>query len=63
MPSTSSSPSARPEKCSGKPARSPNTRGEIEAALAEAIERQTTSSQGIVMPSSSWVISAVNPAQ
>ena len=38
-------------------------RGEIEAALAEAIEEQKTSSQGIVMPSSSWVISAVNPAQ
>ncbi|HSM19155.1 MAG TPA: methyltransferase domain-containing protein [Hyphomicrobiales bacterium] len=38
-------------------------RGEIEAALAEAIEKQKTSSQGIVMPSSSWVISAVNPAQ
>jgi ubiquinone/menaquinone biosynthesis C-methylase UbiE len=36
-------------------------RGEIEAALAEAIARQTTSSEGIVMPSSSWVISAVNP--
>ena len=38
-------------------------REEIEAALAEAIKRQTTSSEGIVMPSSSWVISAVNPAQ
>ncbi|MFW6076956.1 MAG: class I SAM-dependent methyltransferase [Hyphomicrobiales bacterium] len=36
-------------------------REEIEAALAEAIARQTTSSEGIVMPSSSWVISAVNP--
>jgi ubiquinone/menaquinone biosynthesis C-methylase UbiE len=38
-------------------------RPEIEAALAEAIDRQKTSADGIVMPSSSWVISAVNPAQ
>jgi ubiquinone/menaquinone biosynthesis C-methylase UbiE len=38
-------------------------RGEIEAALAEAIERQKTTGQGIVMESSSWVISAVNPEQ
>lgn len=37
-------------------------RGEIEAALAEAIDRQKTSAEGIVMESSSWVISAVNPA-
>lgn len=37
-------------------------RGEIEAALAEAINRQKTSAEGIVMESSSWVISAVNPA-
>jgi ubiquinone/menaquinone biosynthesis C-methylase UbiE len=36
-------------------------RPEIEAALAEAIDRQKTSTDGIVMPSSSWVISAVNP--
>jgi ubiquinone/menaquinone biosynthesis C-methylase UbiE len=36
-------------------------RGEIEAALAEAIDRQKTSAEGIVMDSSSWVISAVNP--
>ena len=36
-------------------------RGEIEAALAEAIDRQKTSAEGIVMESSSWVISAVNP--
>ena len=36
-------------------------RGEIEAALAEAIDRQKTSADGIVMESSSWVISAVNP--
>jgi ubiquinone/menaquinone biosynthesis C-methylase UbiE len=34
----------------------------IEAALAEAIEKQTISSDGIVMPSSSWVIGANNPA-
>ncbi|MCL6285746.1 methyltransferase domain-containing protein [Ruegeria sp. 2012CJ41-6] len=36
-------------------------RPEIDAALAQAIEAQTTSSEGIVMPSSSWVISARNP--
>jgi ubiquinone/menaquinone biosynthesis C-methylase UbiE len=36
-------------------------RPEIEAALAEAIDLQKTSADGIVMPSSSWVISAVNP--
>ncbi len=33
----------------------------IEAAMAEAINRQRTSADGIVMDSSSWVISAVNP--
>ncbi|MEM7445048.1 MAG: class I SAM-dependent methyltransferase [Pseudomonadota bacterium] len=33
----------------------------IEAALADAIERQRNSSDGIVMDSSSWVISATNP--
>ncbi len=37
-------------------------RPEIEAALAEAIEAQKSSAEGIVMDSSSWVISAVNPA-
>ncbi|RDD63904.1 class I SAM-dependent methyltransferase [Ferruginivarius sediminum] len=37
-------------------------RGEIEGALAEAIRRQTTQTDGIVMDSSSWVISARNPA-
>lgn len=36
-------------------------RGEIEAALADAIRQQTTSAEGIVMPSSSWVISARKP--
>ena len=36
-------------------------RAEIEAALAEAINAQKTSEDGIVMESSSWVISAVNP--
>lgn len=36
-------------------------RDEIEAALAEAIDRQRKSADGIVMDSSSWVISAVNP--
>ncbi len=37
-------------------------RDEIEAALAEAINRQKIGADGIVMESSSWVISAVNPA-
>ena len=37
-------------------------RPEIEAALTKAIERQTHSDDGIVMESSSWVISAINPA-
>jgi ubiquinone/menaquinone biosynthesis C-methylase UbiE len=36
-------------------------RPQIEAALAEAINRQKLSADGIVMESSSWVISAVNP--
>jgi ubiquinone/menaquinone biosynthesis C-methylase UbiE len=36
-------------------------RAQIEAALAEAIGRQNISTGGIVMPSSSWVISARNP--
>lgn len=36
-------------------------RPQIEAALAEAINRQKIEAQGIVMDSSSWVISAVNP--
>jgi ubiquinone/menaquinone biosynthesis C-methylase UbiE len=36
-------------------------RAEIEAALAEAIAKQTKSSDGIVMDSSSWVITGVNP--
>jgi hypothetical protein len=34
----------------------------IESALAEAIRRQTTSAEGIVMDSSSWVVSAIRPA-
>jgi ubiquinone/menaquinone biosynthesis C-methylase UbiE len=38
-------------------------RGGIEAALAEAIDRQKISADGIVMQSSSWVISAINPQQ
>lgn len=38
-------------------------RSEIESALAEVIDLQKTSSQGIIMPSSSWVISAANPEQ
>jgi len=37
-------------------------RGEIEAALADAIRQQATEADGIVMDSSSWVISARNPA-
>jgi len=38
-------------------------RGQIEAALAEAITRQKVAAEGIVMNSSSWVISATNPIQ
>jgi hypothetical protein len=37
-------------------------RPEIEAALAEAIRKESASAEGIFMPSSSWVISARNPA-
>jgi ubiquinone/menaquinone biosynthesis C-methylase UbiE len=37
-------------------------RAEIEAALEEAINRQKITSDGFVMDSSSWVISAINPA-
>jgi hypothetical protein len=36
-------------------------RGEIEAALEEAINRQKIAAEGIVMDSSSWVIGAINP--
>lgn len=36
-------------------------RERIEAALAEAIGRQKIASEGIVMNSSSWVITAINP--
>lgn len=36
-------------------------REKIEEALAEAINRQKISADGIVMDSSSWVISAINP--
>lgn len=36
-------------------------RVEIEAALTEAINRQKVAADGVVMDSSSWVISAVNP--
>jgi ubiquinone/menaquinone biosynthesis C-methylase UbiE len=38
-------------------------RPEIEGALAEAINRQKIAADGIVMDSSSWVISAINPAR
>jgi hypothetical protein len=37
-------------------------RGQIEAALAEAINAQKKETDGIVMESSSWVISGKNPA-
>jgi ubiquinone/menaquinone biosynthesis C-methylase UbiE len=37
-------------------------RPEIEAALVEAIDRQKREAEGIVMNSSSWMISARNPA-
>ena len=37
-------------------------REQIETALAKAINQQKKSSEGIVMDSSSWVISATNPA-
>jgi len=36
-------------------------RDQIEAALAEAINKQKIAAEGIVMDSSSWVISATNP--
>ena len=36
-------------------------RDRIETALAGAIGQQTISAEGIVMDTSSWVISAVNP--
>jgi ubiquinone/menaquinone biosynthesis C-methylase UbiE len=36
-------------------------REQIEAALMDAIQRQKMSAEGIVMASSSWVISAINP--
>lgn len=38
-----------------------SNRSTIEAALAEAISRQHSAADGIVMGSSSWVISATNP--
>lgn len=38
-------------------------REQIEAALAKAINRQKIASEGILMDSSSWVISATNPGQ
>jgi ubiquinone/menaquinone biosynthesis C-methylase UbiE len=38
-------------------------RTEIEAALTEAINRQRIAADGIVMDSSSWIISATNPAR
>lgn len=37
-------------------------RAAIEAALADAIDRQKIEADGIVMDSSSWLITAVNPA-
>ncbi|MCR9136736.1 MAG: class I SAM-dependent methyltransferase [Alphaproteobacteria bacterium] len=41
--------------------RAEEMRPQIEAALAEAIMKETKSSDGIVMDSSSWVISGTNP--
>ena len=38
-------------------------RAEIETALGAAIERQKSSAEGIVMDSSSWVISGTNPKE
>jgi hypothetical protein len=38
-------------------------RDEIGKALTEAIAAQAVTEDGIIMDSSSWVISAVNPAQ
>ncbi len=38
-------------------------RPQIEAALAEAIDRQRREADGIVMPSSSWMIAARNPVR
>lgn len=38
-------------------------RPQIEMALAEAINRQKIAAEGIIMDSSSWVISAINPAR
>ena len=38
-------------------------RPEIEDALAAEIRQQTTSPEGIVMPSSSWVVSGLNPGE
>jgi ubiquinone/menaquinone biosynthesis C-methylase UbiE len=40
-----------------------NKRAEIESALSEAINAQRQSAEGIVMDSSSWVISGINPAR
>lgn len=40
-----------------------NKRAEIESALGEAINAQRQSAEGIVMDSSSWVISAINPVR
>ena len=40
-----------------------NKRAEIESALSEAINAQRQSAEGIVMDSSSWVISAINPVR
>jgi len=42
-------------------AKAEEMREQIETALAEALSRQKTSSQGIVMDNSSWVVSATNP--
>ena len=40
-----------------------NKRAEIEAALRQALDAQAMSEDGVVMDSSSWVISAINPSR
>lgn len=44
-------------------AKAEEMRPQIEAALADAIRKETKGSDGIVMDSSSWVISGINPVQ
>lgn len=44
-------------------AKAEEMRPQIEAALADAIKKQTTGTDGIIMDSSSWMISGTNPVQ